>query len=399
MEQYDRANGFRIAGEPHRFNHAELDRMLKHVNDIGASDIYFKTGRPVVARLHGRLVRLTSRHLEHAEVVAITCDMYGGANADLQLRTAKPIDQAYVLKLGRDQSIRFRWCATGVLVNGNFGISIVMRKLDGTPRKLDRDELDVTLLDALFPQDGLVLVAGETGAGKSTLLASVIREMMEDMESDRHIIEFAAPIEYVYDKIPTLACEVDQSAVPDHLGSFAAGVINSLRRDPDVIVVGESRDAETIKACILASQTGHAVYSTVHSNSVAATFLRLIQSLPAEEMHSIMGSIIDQIRVIVAQRLLPSLDGKRVAVREYLVFDNEMRRQLLSVASTNLMLLPVHAAKLVDQYGKSMLKHAQELADAGRISQTQVDLIRRSQEVQRALMGGTATAIGDSNGA
>jgi len=383
---FDRLNGFLMSGEPHRFTHADLNRLLLHACEIGVSDVFFKTGRPAVGRVHGRLVRLTGRNLEHNELVTITCDMYGGANADLQLRTAAPIDQAYMLKIGRDKSVRFRWCATGVLVNGNFGISIVMRKLDGIPRKLERDEVHPKLLEGLFPEDGLVFVTGETGAGKSTLLASVIREYAEDPEADCHIIEFAAPIEYVYDEILTISCEIDQSAVPDHLGSFAAGVRNSLRRDPDVIIVGESRDAETIKACILAGQTGHAVYSTVHSNNVAATFLRLIQSLPVEETHSIMGSIIDQIRVIVSQRLVPSLDGKRCAVREFLVFDNEMRRTLLSVASKNLMLLPVTVAKMVDQHGQSMLQHAQSLADAGKIDQAHVELIRRTEEVSRELL-------------
>lgn len=376
----DRLGGFLINGEPHRFHQEDLNRLLVHAKSVGASDIYFKTSRPVTARVHGRLVRLTNRRLEHTEVVGITCDMYGGQNADLQLRTGKPIDQAYSVKVSRDQSLRFRWCATGGLVNGNFGISIVLRELEGIPRKLDRDELHPKLLAGLFPEDGLVLVTGETGAGKSTLLASIIREIGENPEADSHILTYEAPIEYVYDKIETISCEIDQSAVPDHLGSFADGIRNALRRDPDIILVGESRDAETIKAAVLAAQTGHAVYTTVHSNNVATTFLRLIQALPVEELHSIMGSIIDSIRVIVSQRLVPSTDGKRCAVREFLVFDNAMRRELLSVASRNISLLPVKAAELVEAHGQTLQSHAQQLADAGRIDQVYVDLIRASQE-------------------
>jgi defect-in-organelle-trafficking protein DotB len=376
----DRLNGFLLDREPVRFNPAEFDRLMIHAKKVGASDIYLQTDRPISARVHGRLVRLTCRKLNHAEVVDATCELYGGANADLQLRQGKPIDDAHSVKVDRDTSLRFRWCATGCLINANFGIEIVMRELAGLPPKLDRNELHPKLLAGLFPDDGLVLVTGETGAGKSTLLASIIREIAENAEADARILTFEAPIEYVYDQVETISCLIVQSAVPDDVLTFAEGIRNSLRRDPDAIVVGECRDAETIKAAIVAAQTGHALYTTVHSNNVATTFLRLIQALPVEELHSVMGSIIDSVRVIVSQQLVPSTDGKRVAVREFLVFDNKMRRELLSVATQNISLLPVRAAELVTQYGQTMDGHAEELHRAGRIDATELYAIRAARE-------------------
>lgn len=380
MTHLNRQNHFLLATEPARYGEEELNQLLVHAKSIGASDVYIKSGRPVTGRVHGRLVRLTMRRLEHAEVVGCTCAMYGGANADLQLRMGKPIDQAYSVRVGRGESLRFRWCATGVQVNGNFAISIVLRELAGIPPAFDPAEFHPKLVSGLFPQDGLVLVTGETGAGKSTLLASVIRHIGEDPEADSHIVTFEAPIEYVYDKVVTSSCEIDQSSVPEHVESFAAGIRNALRRDPDVILVGESRDAETIKSAVLAAQTGHAVYTTVHSNNVATTFLRLIQALPVEEMHSIMGSIIDSIRVIISQRLVPSTDNKRCAIREFLVFDGDMRRELLGVASSNISLLPAAANDLVSRHGQRMVDHAQSLADAGRIDQAYVDLLRAQEQ-------------------
>lgn len=377
--EYDRQNGFLLQGEPVRFNGEELNRLLKFATDKGASDVYIKTNRPITARVHGRLVRMTNRRLEHMEVVEMTCAMYGGANADLQLRTGQPIDQAYSVRVSRDHSLRFRWCATGILSYSNFGISIVLRELAETPPKLDRAQIHPKLLAGLFPRDGLVLVTGETGAGKSTLLASVIREIGEDPEADSHIITFESPIEFVYDKVQTVSCEIDQSAVPDHLGSFADGVRNALRRDPDVILIGESRDAETIKASVLAAQTGHAVYTTVHSNNVATTFLRLIQALPSSETLSIMGSLIDSMRVIISQQLVPSTDGKRCAVREFLVFDDAIRRDLLSVAVQNISMLPARAAELVRAHGQTMGQHADELCLAGRISAEHSQLIQAAE--------------------
>jgi len=384
-EIIDRLKDFLLKQEPIRFDKQELDRMLMHAKEIGASDIYIQTDRPISARRHGRIVRITNRKLNHNEVVGITCDLYGGANADLQLRQGHPIDDAYSLRVDRYANLRFRWCATGCLVNANFGIEIVFRELADIPPKLDVSKIHPKLLAGLFPRDGLVFVTGETGAGKSTFLASIIRYIAEEPDADSRILEFASPIEYVYDKINTHSCLIVQSSVPDDIaGGFAQGIVNSLRRDPDIILVGESRDAETIKAGVLAGQTGHALYTTLHSNNVATTFLRLIQALPVQEMHSIMGSIIDSVRVIVSQRLLPSLDGKRVAVREFLVFDDDMRRELLSVATHNISMLPVRAGELVAKHGQTMLAHAEELYRDGFIASEQVDIIRATQEAEDA---------------
>ena len=395
----DRLNGYLLDREPVRFSPQEFDRLLIHAKMIGASDIYINTERAVSARVHGRLVRLTCRKLNHAEVVGIVCDLYGGANADLQLRQGKPIDDAHSVKVDRDTSLRFRWCATGCLFNANFGIEIVMRELAGMPPKLDPAQLNPKLMAGLFPRDGLVLVTGETGAGKSTFLASIIREIGENAESDTRVLTYEAPIEYVFDKVETTSCLIVQSAVPVDVLSFAEGIRNSLRRDPDVIVVGESRDAETIKAAIVAAQTGHALYTTVHSNSVATTFLRLIQALPVEELHSVMGSIIDSVRVIVSQQLVPSTDGRRVAVREFLVFNTAMRRELLSVATQNISLLPVRAGELVEKYGQSMVSHAEELYAAGRIDVAQLDAIRTFQEKDEAkAQQFTLEETGENNG-
>lgn len=380
----DRARGFLLEREPVRFTPDELDRLLVHGKAVGASDIYINTDHPVSARVHGRIVRLTCRRLNGAEVGDITCALYGGANADLQLRQGKPIDNAYSVRVDRDTSLRFRWCATGCLVNANFGIEIVLRELADVPPRLDPSEIHPKLLEGLFPKDGLVLVTGETGAGKSTLLASIIREIAERADSDTRVLTYEWPVEYVYDKIEAPSCLIVQASVPGDVPSFNEAIRNALRRDPDVIVVGESRDAETIRSAVLAAQTGHALYTTVHSNNVATTFLRLIQALPVSEAHSIMGSVIDSARAIVSQQLVPATDGRRVAVREFLVFDTRLRRELLSVASADISLLPMRAAEMVAAHGQTMLRHANELFAAGRIDAAQLRIIESNHEAEGA---------------
>lgn len=370
---------------------ADLHACLAHAHAVHASDIYLKTGRPIVARVYGRLVRLTRRRLDHEHLQALLNVLYGGDNAEAELRQGKPLDNAYSFLLSREVSLRYRWCATGVVTERGFGISVVLRELDGTPPPLDREAMGAELMGALFPDDGLVLICGETGAGKSTLMAGIIRAIAENPEADAHIVEFAAPVEYVYHRIATEACEIDQSAVPDHLGSFAAGIRNALRRDPDIIVVGESRDAETIKAGILAAQTGHAVYTTVHANSCGTVFLRLIQTLPPESAQQYIGAIIDAIRVVICQRLLPSTDGKRVAVREYVVFDQAMRLELLAAASRSLSEVPSKAAELVRRHGQTKAQHAQRMVDAGRLAQAYADAIAADEQIEsQQLSAGTA---------
>lgn len=360
----------------------DLRACLRHAHTINASDIYFKTSRPVTARVHGRLVKLTSRRLDHEHVQAMTNALYGGDNAEAEIRQGKPLDNAYSFPVGRFESLRYRWCATGIVAERGFGIAIVLRELAGLPPALDQADIGPELMGALFPDDGLVLVCGETGAGKSTLLAGMIRHKAEDPEADSHIVAFEAPVEYVYHAVQTESCEIDQSAVPDHLGSFADGIRNSLRRDPDIILVGESRDAETIKASVLAAQTGHAVYTTVHANSVGTTFLRLIQTLPPESAQQYIGAIIDSIRVIICQRLLPDTQGKRVAVREYLVFDQALRLQLLRAATRNLGEVPAVATMLVRAHGQTKTQHARRLAEAGRLDWAHVEAIAAAEDAE-----------------
>ena len=140
----DRLTGYLMKGEAARFNDADFDQVLIHAMDMEASDVYFKTSRPVVARVHGRLVRLTTRPLQHAEVVRLVVLMYG-ANAEVELRKGTPLDQAFSVKVNREKDYRFRWCATGVRIDGAFGISVIMRELKEVPPAAREEEYHADL--------------------------------------------------------------------------------------------------------------------------------------------------------------------------------------------------------------------------------------------------------------
>jgi defect-in-organelle-trafficking protein DotB len=218
----------------------------------------------------------------------------------------------------------------------------------------------------------VVYVTGATGSGKSTLLSSIIRDITEDKESHRKVLTYESPIEFVYDNVEKASAIVSQSEIPRHLPSFAAGVRNALRRKPRLILVGEARDSETISAVMEAAMTGHPVYTTLHSNGVAETMRRLVITFPAEERQGRTIDIIETVRLIISQRLAPTIDGKRVALREYLVFDEKIRDILLE---TDILNITNVVRRLVREFGRTIEADAKEKFEQGFISERQYKVI------------------------
>jgi defect in organelle trafficking protein DotB len=354
-----------LPNEPTRFTPTYLQELLAHCQKLSASDITLQTGETVVAEVYGRLLKVTHRKLSNTEVSEILNTIYG-PNGTAQLLSGIDIDTHYEFRPSRSQRYRFRVNGTGCLVEGHDGIQITFRTIPSTPPKLVDLSLPQELRLALEPEQGIIYVTGATGSGKSTLLASIIRDIAEKPDSNRKILTYEAPIEFVYDAIDMPSSVVSQSEIPRHLPSFAAGVRNALRRKPRLILVGEARDAETISAAIEAALTGHPVYTTLHSNGVAETMRRLVTSFPAEEAHGRTIDIIETIRVAIWQQLVPTVDGKRVALREYLIFDDKIRDILLDSETEN---ITAATRKLVKKYGTPMEVDAKEKFDAGIISE------------------------------
>jgi len=202
----------------------------------------------------------------------------------------------------------------------------------------------------------------------------MIRSMAEEEEAHRKILTYESPIEFVYDNINAPSCVISQSEIPKHLPSFAAGVRNALRRKPRLILVGESRDYETINACLDAALTGHPVYTTVHSNGVAETMRRLVGSFPKEERRGKTIDILETMRLIIWQKLVPTVDGKRTALREYLIFDHDVRDELLNYDPTE---VTIKTREILERQGITMSRDAKSKLDQGIISQDTHDKIVR----------------------
>jgi defect-in-organelle-trafficking protein DotB len=370
--------------EPVRLTIDITDEILIHCVKLGASDITFQTGEPIIAEIYGRLKKVTRRRLSNTEVGEVLNAIYG-PNATSLIMSGKDIDTHYEIRPTRTERYRFRINGTGCQVEGHDAIQITARTIPTDPPKLDTMQLPQPILDAIAPEQGVVYVTGATGSGKSTLLASIIRNISEDKESHRKVLTYEAPIEFVFDNIEKISSIISQSEIPRHLPSFAAGVRNALRRKPRLILVGEARDPETIAAVMEAAMTGHPVYTTLHSNSVAETMRRLVITFPPDERHGRTIDIIETVRLVISQRLVPTVDGKRVALREYLVFDESVRDTLLETDVEN---ITNTTRKLVREHGQTIEVDAHEKFNAGMISERQYHLISEQAKREEKDTGG-----------
>jgi len=367
----DDATQYLFPNEPLRISEDDFSQILIHCANLEASDITLQTNQPIFAEIYGRLKRVTKRPLATNEVGDILNAIYG-PNATAQINSGQDVDTQYEVRPNRNERYRFRVNGTGCLVEGHNGIQVTLRTIPSLPPQLDSLDLPDHIKQTLAPEEGVVYVTGATGSGKSTLLASIIRDIAENPDSNRKILTYESPIEFVYDEIQAPSSIVSQSEIPRHLPSFADGVRNALRRKPRLILVGEARDAETISAVMEAAMTGHPVYTTLHSNGVAETVRRLVTTFPADERHGRSIDLFETIRLVIWQKLVPTVDGKRVALREYLVFDEAVRDTLLNTDPENATAV---TRKLLHERGQTMVADATKQFEAGIISERTFQIV------------------------
>lgn len=357
--------------EPFRFDQTHLNLLLQYCHRIDASDITLQTDAPVFAEIYGKLFKITQRKLSNAEVGNMLNAIYG-PNGTTQILSGIDIDTHYEIRPNRSERFRYRVNGTGCMVNGHDAIQITLRSIPTTPPKLADLNLPKEFIAAIAPPDGIVFVTGPTGSGKTTLLAAIIRELVEQTESHRKVLTYEAPIEFVFDEIQAQTALVSQSEIPRHLPSFAAGIRNALRRKPRLIMVGECRDSQTISAALEAALTGHPVYTTLHTSGVAESLRRLITTFPAEERQTRAVDLIETMRVCIWQKLVPSVNGKRIALREYLIFNETIRNQMLT---SDFSQMTTTLRALTTAYGQPMLKDAKEKLACGLISERTYQVI------------------------
>ncbi len=365
---------FLYPNEPLRFGADNLDGLLKYCSDLNSSDITFQTNERVFTEIMGFLRPITKRKLSAQEVGDIINYLYG-PNGTTQLLSGVDVDTYYEFRPSRNERFRYRVNGTACQVEGHNGIQITLRTIPIEPPKLETLNLPKRIIDMITPQNGVVYVTGPTGSGKTTLLASVIRYIAENESCNRKILTYEAPIEFVYDMLNTPTAIISQSEIPKHLPSFAAGVRNALRRKPRLILVGEARDSETITAVIDAALTGHPVYTTLHTVGVPETVRRLVGSFSKEEREGKVLDIIETLRLIVCQRLLPTVDGKQVAIREYMYFDEQVRELLLDEDLNRIVSV---VRNLMKEYGSTFVDDATDKFKEGILAEKEYQNILRA---------------------
>lgn len=343
--------------EPNRFTQDHIDLFLLWSVKKGASDVTFQTDRQIYHELDGGLYPGTFRALDAADMSAVLHKIYG-PEAQARLASGTDLDLSYEVRPDRYTRIRFRVNITAVLSRGRDAAQVTMRVLPSTPPSLKDLNIEKEIIDNWSPRQGIVIITGPTGSGKSTLLAAGNRMLLERPHGCGKMLTYEAPIEYVYDTIRSPRSLVSQTEIPRHLPDFARGVRNALRRKPEVILVGESRDRETISAAIEAAQTGHAVYTTTHTTGVAATIQRMVSTFDAAERAERAYALMESLRMIVTQALVPKINGGRMGIREFMIFPAEVREKLLDMDFTS---WPPNIQRMVPAYGRTM-------ADASRIA-------------------------------
>ncbi len=351
--------------EPTYFVPKELDRLLIFCYQQGASDISIQTGEAVFTEIHGRLIRVTQREMTLQECSDLINYIYG-PNATAMVNSGTDIDTNYRVKVSEKEQYRFRVNITASYFDGYQGVQVTLRTISSEPPLLADLGVEDDILNALTIPQGIVAVSGATGSGKSTLLASIIADFCQKEDSNLKILTYESPIEYVYDKVKKPTSLVSQTEIPRYLPSFAAGVRNALRRKPGLILVGEARDKETIEAVIDAALTGHPVYTTVHANGVADTLRRMVTIFPHEERDTRMFDLLETTKVIVWQALVATPEGKRCAIREYIVINTQVRDILLDTPTDRLVSQVRH---LLDEHGRSAYQDAKQKFEQGAITE------------------------------
>lgn len=279
--------------------------LLHATSARGASDLHAVVGSRPVVRIHGVLTILEEFDVLSRESMQSIVREVLDEKAVREFETSKEWGGAVI-----SNGVRFR--VNIFLENGN--PSLVARAIQLAIPTTQEIGLPQSALQLVSADRGLVLVTGQTGHGKSTTLASLIGHLNTSVA--KNIVTLEDPIEYVFTSVRSL---VKQREVGRDVNSFAESLKHIVRHDPDVIMVGEMRDPETMKAAITLAETGHLVLSTLHTASAGQTINRIIDSFPHEQQNQIRSQLALSLRGIISQRLVSGIDGKRVAVREILV--------------------------------------------------------------------------------
>ena len=331
---------------------AKIDAFFKLLHDQGASDLHMVSGQPPAMRIHGDMERIKYKVLDNDSLKAM---LYEIAPED----KVKVFEETGDIDFGYEIPGLARYRANFFMQK--YGVAAVFREIPSkilTAEQLGLPSVISKL--ALLPR-GLVLVTGPTGSGKSTTLAAIIDQANRSRKD--HIITVEDPIEFVHQ---SQGCIINHREVGLHTKTFSAALRGALREDPDIILVGEMRDLETIALAIEAASTGHLVFGTLHTSSAAKTVDRVIEVFPANQQEQVRSTLADGLRAVIAQVLFKRIDKKGRCPALEIMIATPAVRNLIREGKTFQIPSSIQVGK---RYGMQLLDDAiMELLNKGWIS-------------------------------
>lgn len=354
-----------------------IDKLLQTVVKQGVSDLHITTGQPPVVRLHGRLVRLETNELMPDDTVALMKSITPS-------RCQQELQEMGSTDFGFSFGDQARFRVSVFRQRGN--VAMVLRQIPNKMLSMDQLNTPPVCRELIQRPRGLLLVTGPTGSGKTTTLAAMIKWLNENV--DHHIITIEDPIEFYH---PNIKCTVNQREIGVDVPTFAEAIRRALRQDPDVILVGEMRDLETIETAITAAETGHVVFGTLHTSSAAGTINRIIDVFPNTQQDQIRTQLATSILGVLCQTLLPRIGGGRVAAYEMLVVDsataNLIRENKIFRITSVIQTGAKRGMQLLDDHLFKLWRDGQvTLEDAMGKANSQDDLMKRVVEYKSGKM-------------
>jgi twitching motility protein PilT len=321
-----------------------VENIIQAAVQRGASDLHIKAGDVFRARINGALVPLTKQRLTPEQTRAIALKLIPHERDRARVDDIQDYDCSW----GLPGVGRFR--VNILRQRGSF--MVVMRVIPFEIPTIEQLGLPPVVQDIAALERGMILVTGVTGSGKSSTQAAMIGFMNQNMR--RHVVTLENPIEFLHRDVN---CSITQREVGIDTDDFRVGLRAALRQDPDVILIGEMRDTESIDIALKSAETGHLVISTVHTRDAAATISRLVATFPPEEQKVVRLRLAEQLQAVISQRLLPSKDGKgRVLAAEVMVVSGTIRDCIADPART--AEIPEHIAEGKTTYGMQTFDQA-----------------------------------------
>jgi twitching motility protein PilT len=339
---------------------AKIDAFFKLMNEQGASDLHLTSGQPPALRIRGEIERVKYKVLDNDDLRSMLYEI-------APEQKIKHFEETGDIDFGYEIPGLARYRANFFMQKN--GVGAVFREIPSAIMTADQLGLpEVVSKLATLPR-GLVLVTGPTGSGKSTTLAAIV-DVANRVRKD-HIITVEDPIEFVHQ---SQGCIVNHREVGIHTNSFSTALRGALREDPDVILVGEMRDLETISLAVEAASTGHLVFSTLHTSSAYKTVDRVIEVFPSSEQPLIRSTLSDGLRAVIAQTLFKRIDRKGRVVALEILIANPAVRNLIREAKTHQIPSMIQTGKkygmillddsIMDLYSKGMVSAEEAYAKA-----------------------------------